>query len=1141
MRKSIRCIKLLLFLIIITYPKSEAVSQVFASLKDPIQENPSSGKETDIRPLKDALTNLEKEYKVVFNYNSKIIEGKLVNIKNVSAAEKTLKGKLQSLLEPLDLTYEKVEEGSYVIYSERELDKVKKKSYNFLNDHSEKDTRASADAEYSMSFQPLQTSKNSFDLMVKGKVQDNETGEGLPGVSVVLKGTTIGSVTDVNGEYSLNVPDEKGVLVFSFIGYTSEEVPVNNNTVINVSLLPSLQSLSEIVVVGYGSQKKKDLTGSVATVNADEIKSLPVASVSEAMQGRAAGVQVVASGVPGADAIFRIRGTSTMNNNDPLLVIDGVPVGSGLNTLNPDDIESLQVLKDASAAAIYGSRAANGVVIVTTKRGKGAHNKLDFNFYTAGQQATNVVEMLNASQFATLHNEMMTNNGQPTNPAYGDPASLGKGTDWLDGLLRYGRMQNYSLSYAGSSDNSNYYVSGNILNQDGIVINTGYKRYTIQFNSDHKLFDRLKFGNNLTLNHDVKKSGAYNIRNAMAALPGQAVFNPDGTYSGPTGQANWYGDITNPIGQARLIENSTLGYNVIGSVYGELEILKNLRFRSNVGLQANFWDRRTWSPKYDWKPIPNPNSFLFREFNKALTWLWDNTLTYEKYFGDHHLTVLAGTSAQSNRYDVMSGSKINFASDVTQELNNGNEQPSVSGTASEWALMSYIGRLNYSFKDKYLLTATVRRDGSSRFGAENRYGTFPSASVAWRISEENFFKGLDFVNDLKIRGGYGLTGNQEIGNYTFAATLQTMQYNFNNQIVSGVIPRNMPNPNVQWEAVEQTNIGFDATLFKERVNITLDGYVKNTTEMLVRMAVPISTGYSDITGDRPYINAGKMQNRGVELTVSTDNLTGPLKWNTNFNVSYNQNKLVKLNDTIPMPSNEIGLNQWLSLNQSGQPVGAFYGFITDGVFQNEGEVDRHATQIAGADPNNRTSAGDIRFKDLNDDGKIDDEDRTFIGNPNPKFIFAMNNTFAYKGIDLSIFLQGVSGNDIFNANRIWQEGMAVAQNQTTATLDRWQGEGTSTSMPRAVYNDPNKNTRVSDRFIEDGSYFRIKNISIGYTIPQEISKRFKVSSLRIYASGQNLYTFTSYTGFDPEVGVSGIDNSVYPVTRTYSVGMNLSF
>ena len=976
-------------------------------------------------------------------------------------------------------------------------------------------------------------------VSVTGKVTDAANGLPLFGVSIGIAGTAAGTISDADGKFSIQVPSKEAVLAFSSVGYKSQQIVVGKNTQLNVALVLEMTQLEQIVVVGYGTQRKKDLTGSISLVSTKEIKSLAVPSISDALQGRAAGVQVISSGTPGSDATIRIRGVGTINDNNPLLVIDGVPVSSGLNTLNMNDVESMQVLKDASATAIYGSRGANGVVIITTKRGKSDQSHLAFNYFFGMQNATNVVDMLNASEFAALHNDIMANAGLPQNPAYADPASLGEGTDWLGEMFNPAPMQNYSLSYSGGNDKTNVYVSGNYLTQDGVVTNTGYKKFTLQFNSDTKVFDKLKFGNSLTLNNDVKTSGNYSIRNAMLALPTQPLYQEDGNYSGPIQQPMWDGDIVNPIGLAKTVDNSTLGYNLIGSLYGEYEIIKDLKIKSTFGLQANFWNSRTWAPDYHWNSSINENSYLYERYNKNLTWLWDNMITYEKAIDNHNIVLMAGMSAQENDYHYLNGSKISFASNLTQQMDNGTLQPTLGGSTSSWSLLSYIGRANYNYNGKYLATATVRYDGSSRFGEGNKWGLFPSGSLAWRISEEDFMKSITFINSMKVRAGYGVTGNQEIGNYSFASALQTIKYNFNNSIVNAVVPQMMPNPNVQWEEQRQANIGIDASMFKSRIEVTVDAYIKNTDNMLVPMSVPVSTGYSDVYV--PYINAGEMENKGVEFTIDSRNLEGDFTWNTSFNFSYNQNVVKSLNDTVPMTSGSIGLNYNLALIQAGHPVNEFYGFIIDGIFQTQAEVDNHAVQVPGNDPYNRTSAGDIKFRDLNNDGVINDLDRAFTGNPNPTFIFALNNSFTFKGFDLSLFLQGVAGNKIFNANRLYTEAMSVAQNQTTETLDRWTGEGTSNSMPRAIFNDPNKNTRPSDRYVENGSYLRIKNLTLGYTLPASLTEKAHLSSVRVYASGLNMYTFTEYTGFDPEVGTSGIDNNVYPVTATYSFGVNIGF
>ena len=1057
--------------------------------------------------IKKLIQQIEKQTQVKFSFSPNAINAdKRVTY---TAVQKTIKEFLEVLLRANSIGYEVIDDKIVLFFIRQ-------------------DNPSSVNA-----------AKNDPDKTVSGKIK-NDNGEAMAAVTITEKGKRNSVVSDDEGYFSINVSDDDAILVINSVGYNEMQLPVTAIERRDIVLKEKVKGLQDVVVVGYGTQKKKDLTGSVSSIGTRELKSLPVPSIGEALQGRAAGVQILTSGIPGSNVTFRIRGTGTINNSDPLLVIDGIPTDVPLNTLSPDDIASIEILKDASAAAIYGSRGANGVVIITTKRGSPGKNQLEFKAFTGRQKASNILEMLDASEFASLHNEMMLNNGQAQNPVYANPASLGKGTDWLDALFDPATIQSYSLSYSGGGPKSSYYVSGTMLDQKGIVLNTSYRRYTVQFNSESKVFDWLKFGNNLTLNHDVKKSGDYNIRNTMAALPTQNIYNNDGSYSGPVGQASWYGDIRNPIGSATLTENKTNGYNILGSLYAEIDVLKNLKFKSTGGIQALFYDNRTWSPAYNWQPIPQPNSYLYQSSNKSITALWDNYLTYSRVFNNRHsVTLLAGSSAQNNRFDFIGGSIQKFASNSTQQLNNGTTQQTINGNASEWALLSFIGRVNYSYDNKYLLTATLRRDGSSRFGSNNRWGWFPSISGAWRLSEEKFFKAIPWISDLKLRAGYGVTGNQNIGNYSFASVLQTVQYVFNGTTVTAVVPQAIPNPSVHWESVAQTNIGLDASLLKGRVKVTVDAYVKNTDDMLVPKSVPISTGYSDIVV--PSINAGKVRNRGFEFNITTENTKRIIEWSTSFNFSYNKNEVISLNDSVPLYTGSIGLNQNLTIQKAGYPVGAFYGFVTNGIFQTQSEVDKYAVQVGGSDPNNRTSAGDIRFRDLNNDGKIDDADRTYIGNPSPRFIFGMNNSFGYKGFVLSIFLQGVQGNDIFNANRIYQEGMAVAQNQTKVTLDRWTPTNTSAVIPRAIFNDPNKNSRVSDRFIEDGSYLKIKNINLEYNLPASIIRYARLQSARIYLSVQNVHTFTNYTGFDPEVGANGIDLNVYPVTRTMSVGINLIF
>lgn len=973
-------------------------------------------------------------------------------------------------------------------------------------------------------------------VMVSGHVADG-SGLAVIGASVLEKGTTNGTITDIDGNFSISLTGgEESVLVVSFVGYSTQEIPVGNKTTFDIVLAEDTEMLDEVVVVGYGTMKKNDLTGAISSVSSKDLGKQPSSSLGAALQGRATGLQVVSNGAPGDNVSMKIRGVGSIVGSDPLLVIDGVPTDVPLNMINMNDVESVNVLKDASATAIYGSRGAYGVIIITTKKGKkDAAPRFEFRASYGIEKVKRTLDLLDATQFASLHNEMMMANAQPQNPLFEDPTLLGRGTNWTDELFRTGSTQDYSLSYSGGNDKTTYYVSAAYFTQKGIVNTTGYDRLTVQLNMDTQLFKWLKMGNKLSLNHDVKSKGEYDIKNTMLSLPTQAIKNDDGSWAGPVGQAMYVGDIANPIGKMHSNTSSTKGYNMLGNIYAEITPWEWLTFKSVVGVQALFWDEKGWTPKYDWEPIAQEESYASRKYNKSLTVLWDNTLTFNKTFAEKHaLTAMVGSSAQTNTYEYMGGSIMGFISPTAQQLDNGTLEPNVYGNGSDWALLSVLGRVNYTYDNKYLLTATIRRDGSSRFSKQNRWANFPSVALAWRLSEESFFKKSFWLSDVKLRAGYGLTGNQaSVGNYAYASVWQTIQYNFGGNQVNAIAPSVMPNPDVRWEEVEQYNVGADFTMLNDRVNLSIDGYVKNTNDMLVDMSVPISTGYSDV--NVPKINAGRMRNKGFEIALSSRNMVGEFSWLTTVNASYNTNEILSLNGDVPI---YFGNN----IHAVGHPASSFYGYVTDGIFQTQAEVDAHAIQTAGEDPYNRTSAGDIRFKDLNNDGVINDDDRTFLGDPTPAWTFSMNNSFAWKNFDLEVYLQGVAGNKIYNSNRASLEAMSVAQNQMTTVLERWRGEGTSNEMPRAVFGDPNKNTRTSDRFIENGSYLRLKNITLGYTLPERISKKALMSSVRFYVSGQNLLTFTKYTGLDPEISSgTGDDNNVYPVSRSVTFGLNVSF
>lgn len=970
-------------------------------------------------------------------------------------------------------------------------------------------------------------------ITVQGVVKD-QTGETVIGASVMEKGTTNGTISGIDGDFSLNM-SSNGTLVVSFVGYKTQEVQVKGQKQLQVVLSEDAEMLDEVVVIGYGTMKKSDLTGAVSSIGNKDIKDSPVSNLGQAIQGKISGVQIVDAGKPGDNVSIKIRGLGSINNCDPLVVIDGVPTDLGLSSLNMADVERLDVLKDASATAIYGSRGANGVVMITTKRGTEGKGKLAVSANYSFQNATNVPSLLNAAQYAELSNDMMVNSGRNPNPEWANPSELGAGTDWMDELLRTGVMQNYTVSYSGGNEKSHYYVSGGFLDQSGIVKSVNYRRFTFQSNSDAQVLKWLKFSNNITFSADTKKSGSYNIGDALKALPIYPVKNEDGSWSGPDGNSEWYGSTRNPIGPTELNKSQTDGYNFLANLTAELTFTKWLKFKSTFGYDAKFWFIDNFTPKYNWKPTPTEETSRYKSDNKSFTYLWDNYFLFDHTFAEkHRVGLMAGMSAQWNTNDYLNAQKNVFMFDNVHEMDNGEEMYAIGGNETEWALLSYMARVNYSYEDRYLLTATIRRDGSSRFGKKHRWGTFPSVSVAWRASQEKWFPKNDYINDLKVRAGYGVTGSQaSVGNYSYLASYNTSVYPFG--ISSGnqtaLVSSTLANPYIHWEEVAQTNIGFDASLFNSRVMFSFDAYLKETRDMLVKASIPITSGFEDTT--TTYTNAGKVRNQGIEMSLHTINLTGELGWETNLTATYNKNKIKDLNSDVPYYINQIN-NSYVTMLAKDYPINVFYGYVTDGIFQNQSEVNTHAVQ-PGAEP------GDIRFRDLNNDGVINDSDRTVIGNPNPSWLFSMNNSLSYKGFELSVFLQGIAGNKIYNANNIDNTGMAAAYNQTTDVLKRWQGEGTSNSMPRAVFGDPNQNTRVSDRFVENGSYLRLKNITLSYTFPKQWLQKAQIENARLSLSCENVATITGYSGFDPEVGINGIDQNRYPISRTFSLGLNFNF
>lgn len=970
---------------------------------------------------------------------------------------------------------------------------------------------------------------------VYGTVTDR-SGEPVIGATILdASDKSSGTITDIDGNFSIHI-DDSGSIEVSYLGFSTKTVAVDGRTSLTVILEEDSEFLDEVVVVGYGTVRKSDLTGAISSVADKDVKDRPVANIGQALQGKVSGVQIVDAGKPGDNVSIKIRGLGTINDSDPLIVIDGVPTDLSLSSINTADIDRIDVLKDASATAIYGSRGANGVVMITTKKGENGEGKVSVTANWALQDIIYIPQLLNAQEYAEYSNDMLSAAGRVVNPAWTNPELLGEGTDWMAELLRQGFMQNYTVSYSGGNEKHNYYISGGFLDQSGIVRTVDYNRFTFQANSEARVLKWLKFTNNITFSTDRKSSGSYSIGDAMKALPTQTLKDSNGIWSGPEGNSFWYGDIRNPIGTLYTNSNKTDGYNFLANISAEVTLAKCLKFRSTFGYDAKIWFNDNLSESYPYRPSAVEETTRYQSSNKAFTFLWDNYFTFEHTFSDrHYVNAMIGSSAQWNKAAQFNATKGGFLFKDVTELDNGTTEKSVGGSSADWALLSFMARVNYTYSDRYLLTATFRRDGSSRFGPSHRWGNFPSMSLAWRISKEPWYPKASIVNDLKLRAGYGITGNEKIGSYSFLSTYNTGVYVFGNTVAPTLGVVSMANPNVHWEEVRQTNVGVDIAFLKSRITFSVDGYIKNTNDMLVKAAIPITTGYEDTS--TTFINAGKVRNAGVEMTLHTVNVENPgdgFRWETSFNATYNKNRIVSLNSDTPFYQNAKN-GAYITIQKEGLPVNSFYGYVTDGLFQTIEDVENHAFQEES------TAPGDIRFKDLNSDGVINDKDRTIIGNPNPDWMFSMVNTFNFKGFDLSFNFQGVAGNEIFNVNDITNEGMSSAHNQTKSVVWRWKGYGTSTVMPRAVYGDPNHNARISERFVEDGSYLRLKNVTLGYSFPAKWMDKIGIGGIRVLLSCENVATMTRYSGFDPEVGINGLDESRYPLSRTYSIGLNFNF
>ena len=967
-------------------------------------------------------------------------------------------------------------------------------------------------------------------VQVEGLVTDVDE-EPLIGVTVRVKGTTAGTVSDVDGRYSITTPGENDTLIFSYTGFATREIALNGRTQLDVTMAADAATLDEVVVVGYGTVKKSDLTGAVASVKAEELTAYPAAGAEQALQGRAAGVQITANnGAPGAGFRVRVRGGTSINaSSDPIFVVDGF-VGASLPP--PEDIASIEVLKDASATAIYGSRGANGVIMVTTKRGQAGQTRIELNTSYTLQNEINRLELLDADQFAAYQSEI--------NPDFeqGDA-----NTDWQDLIFRRGAVQNYQLGISGGSDNVRYYLSGTYFQQEGVIINSDYERFSVTSNIDITASERLKLGLNLLAKREntnsvpTQETGSV-IGVAYRFEPDVGVRDAQGRYT----LARISDRFNNAVALATEPRDQDNVDQFRGSVYGDYQLLPGLSLRSTFNASSNNARNGFFSPR-TLNPDAGINGVGSVRNGRNMSLLTETYLTYTRDFSSSNLTLLAGYSFQRETNEFFVAGNRNFVTDAGYFFNlGGGSEPSIPNSGrTESEISSYIGRINYSLNDRYLFTFTGRYDGTSVFSEGNKWAIFPSGAIAWNMAREEFMADAGLFSTFKWRASYGLTGNRAIGAYSTLARFDDVFVVQNGEIVNAVAPTGVANNDLTWETTAQLDIGVDVGLLEGRVNLTADYYTMETYDLLFALPLPEYSGYSTLLS-----NIGRVGNKGVELTLDTRNLVGEFQWTTSLNFSTNKNEILELPDGNDIfynsgPGHIVGIGNTQVL-RVGEPVGAFFGFNYLGVYQTEEEILPGGSfdQVVGGE----------RYEDVNGDGVLDGLDRVVIGNPQPDFIFGLTNEFRYRNFDLNVFLQGSQGNDLYSFTLLELDLLAGLNNATTAALDRYTPTNTNTNVPAAL---GGRSRRSTSRFVFDGSYVRLKNVALGYTLPAGVLSRFGLSRLRVYVSGQNLLTLTDYEGYDPEVNYRsggsdangnqnvGLDYASYPNVRGYTLGLSVGF
>jgi len=1056
-------------------------------------------------------------------------------------------------------------------------------------------------------------------LSVSGVVTDASDGSPLVGVSVVVKGTTNGTVTDVNGKYSLNAP-QGSMLVFSYIGMEKQEISAKVK-VINVKLQSDVRMLDEVVAIGYGTMRKSDLSGASVSVGEDKLKGSVITNMDQALQGRVAGVTAVyTSGQPGSSVSIRVRGQSTINSNaEPLYVIDGVPVqikghsgadfglgdalGNGststispLSTINPSDIVSMEILKDASATAIYGSQASNGVILVTTKRGKAGEAKFTYEGMYGIQRQSKRLDIMNLQQFAEFSNSISAETaGREPRSEFLDPSILGHGTNWQDAIFQLAPMQTHTVSASGGSDIMKYYVSGSYMGQDGTVIGTKFNRYSFRTNLDAQLKKWLKLGVNMAYSTTDERLGLADseegiINIALKSTPDVPIYDIDGNFTGVSreGQAAQINPIAKALSEDNLLKRSSLN----GNIFLDLSFTKALTLHSEYAIDMGSSNAERFLPTAKYGTYERSINSDSRQTNQNFFWQVKNYLTFAKDFDLHKITAMLGQEMSESTWQYISVSNTSLPDNTIHNPNLGSGTPKIGAGFGSGSKVSVFARGTYNYADKYYATYTFREDASSNFGPKNRWAPFHSGAISWRATNEDFLQDLKpTISNLKVRLGWGQTGNDNIGGYRWGSSISKMSTGLG----LGYRQSNIANPYIQWETQEQTNIGLDLGLLNNRIELTVDAYDKVSKHMLMQMQLPSymgTQGNSSSALAAPYGNYGTIDNKGLEFALTTHNFTGAFVWDTELQLSFNKNELLALDGTSAAAIE--GYGQWsdvVSRTEIGQPLYNFFGYKVVGVFQNLADIkssptpEKYPTDGKSFSRTNTVFVGDLKFADISGpdgvpDGKINEYDRTNIGSPMPIFTFGFNNTMRYKNFDLNIFINGTYGNKVLNytgralsnMKSMWSNELAIVTdrsrlqqvdatltyprtNSTGGIVNNWFDDidnvsvaNPGTKMPRAIQNDPNDNARLSDRYIEDGSYLRIKNIALGYNFPKKMLTNLHLQSLRVYANVQNLYTLTKYTGFDPEIGASttstnvyGLDNGRYPSPQVYSFGLNLSF